>query len=175
MPEILQNILIGGVFVLPLILMVIFVNRWALKKAETIIKLMHDYYNEARTKFPNKKEIFYLALAWVIYAKKHHPEQYEEKSFYFLMVAVASGDTLIFSLLKSPDSIDALSYFMVHKERLGVSKKYEPKFNEIMKNTNLKQIQLATDQQQMEQATNEVVEYLSDEMKNFEGITEKDF
>ncbi len=137
------------------------------EKAEAIIKVMHDYYNAARVKFPNKKEIFYLALAWVIYAKKHHPEQYAKDSFSFLVMP-ASSDTLIFSFLDSPDSIDAFSYFMVHKERLSISGEYEPKFNVIM-------AKIKVTQPQVEQATKEMVDYLSDEMENLEGISEKDF
>lgn len=138
-----------------------------IEKAEVIIKVMHDYYNSAQAKFPNKKEIFYLALTWVIYAKKHHPDQYAKNSFSFLMMP-ASGDTLIFSFLESPDSIDALSYFMVHKEKLSVGKEYESKFNEIMSTVSI--IKATQDQVQKE-----MVDYLSDEMKNLEGITEKDF
>lgn len=137
------------------------------KKAEAIIKVMHDYYNVARAKFPNKKEIFYLALAWVIYAKKHHSDQYVKDNFSFLVMP-ASSDTLIFSFLDSPDSIDALSYFMVHKERLSVSKEYESKFNEVM-------AKIKATQSQVEQATKEMVDYISDEMDNFEGVTENDF
>lgn len=138
------------------------------ERAEAIIKVMHDYYNAARAKFPDKKEIFYLALAWVIYAKKHHPDQYAKDNFSFLVMP-ASSDTLIFSFLESPDSIDALSYFMVNKERLGVAKEYEPKFNEIM--AKIKATQIA----QTEQATKDMVDYLSDEIDNLESISEKDF
>lgn len=138
------------------------------EKAEAIIKVMHDYYNAARAKFADKKEIFYLALAWVIYVKKHHPDQYSKDSFSFLMMP-ASSDTLIFSFLESPDSIDALSYFMVNKERLSVAKEYEPKFNKIM--AKIKPTQIA----QSEQATKDMVDYLSDEIDNLEGISEKDF
>ena len=136
-------------------------------KAEIIIKVMHDYYNAVRVKYPDKKEIFYLALAWVIYAKKHHPDQYAKDSFSFL-VMLASSDTLIFSFLDSPDSIDALSYFMVNKERLSVTKEYESKFNEIM-------VKTKATQSQIEQATKEMVDYLSDEMVNLKGVTENDF
>lgn len=128
---------------------------------------MHDYYNAARVKFPDKKEIFYLALAWVIYAKKHHPDQYAKNSFSFLIMP-ASSDTLIFPFLESPDSIDALSYFIVNKERLSVTKEYEPKFNEIMG-------KIQATQEQVNKATKEMVDYLSDEIENLEGITEKDF
>ena len=137
------------------------------EKAEAIIKVMHNYYNSAQVKFPNKKEIFYLALSWVIYAKKHHPDQYEKDSFSFLMMP-ASGDTLIFSFLEPPDSIDALSYFMIHKEKLGVEKEYEPKFNKIMSTVSM----IKATQDQIQQ---EMVDYLSDEMENLQGITEKDF
>lgn len=138
------------------------------KKAEAIIKAMHDYYNAARAKFPNKKEIFYLALAWVIYAKKHHPDQYAKHSFSFLMLP-ASSDTLTFSFLEPPDSIDALSYFMVYKEKLSVAKEYESKFNEIM--AKIKPSQIA----QIEQAIEDMVDYISEEIENLKDISEKDF
>ena len=137
------------------------------EKAVAIIKVMHDYYDAARAKFPNKKEIFYLALAWVIYAKKHHPDQYANNFSFLLMPA--SCDTLIFSFLETPDSIDALSYFMIHKEKLSGIKDYESKFNEIMSKIK------ATSQSQIDQATKDMVDYISDEMDNLENISEKDF
>jgi mRNA degradation ribonuclease J1/J2 len=135
--------------------------------AESIIEAIHGYYNMARVKFLDKKEIFYLALVWVIYAKKHHPDQYIKNSFSSLIIP-ASSDTLIFSFLTSPDSIDAFAYFMINKERLSVAKEYEPKFNEIMS-------KIQATQEQINKAIQEMVDYLSDEMENFEGITEKDF
>ena len=135
--------------------------------AEAIIKVTHHYYNEVRIKFSNKKEIFYLALTWAIYAKKHLPEQYSKYSFSSLVI-VASSDTLIFSFLKRPDSIDALSYFMVHKAKLRVSKEYEPKFTNIM-------TKLEVPQSQVEIVTKDMITYLSNEMEKLESISEKDF
>ena len=101
------------------------------EKAEAIIKAVHAYYETARSRYPGKREIFYLALAWGIYVKKHHAGQYTDYDLAFLLVP-ASGDTAIFSFLHPPDSIEALALFMVHKERLRVATEYEAKFNEIM-------------------------------------------
>lgn len=137
------------------------------EEAEAIIKVMHNYYNEVRAKFSDKKEIFYLALTWVIYAKKHHSDQYIKDDFSLLIIP-ASSDTLIFSFLESPDSIAALSYFMIHKEGLSVSDEYETKFNAIIS-------KIKITQPQVEQATKEMVSYLSKEMDSLEGISEKDF
>lgn len=134
--------------------------------AEAIIKVIHSYYSAIRKKFPNKREIFYLALTWAIYAKKHHPGQYKNNSLALLIIA-GSGDTLLFSLLEPPNSIDALAYYMVNKERISIAKEYEPKFNEIMG-----QIKITEDQINAEK---KMVDYLSDEMGKIQDITENDF
>lgn len=136
-------------------------------RSEAIIKAMHAYYDAARTRFPEKKEVLYLALAWVIYAKKHHASQYLKDSFSSLLIP-ASSDTLIFSFLESPDSIDALSYFMVNKERLSVAEEYEPKFRDIM-------VRMKATQTQMEQEMIRTFDYVSGEMGNLGSVSEKDF
>ncbi len=130
------------------------------KKAESIFNVMHDYYNSARSKYTNKKEIFYLSLAWAIYAKRHHPAQY--RNYYLVdLLIIASSDTLIISYLNSPDSIDALSYYMIHKEKLIVEKEYEMKFNTIMSKINISESQI-------QQGSKEMVEYICEEMEKLE-------
>ena len=107
-------------------------------QAEAIIQVVREYYDKAKKRFPGKGEIFYLALAWAVYAKKHHRSQYEKDDLAFLLLPGMS-DTMLFSFLQPPDSVDALAYFMVHKERFGVANEYEPKFKAIMEKLRIKE------------------------------------
>jgi len=135
--------------------------------AQGIINVMHNYYSLAKKKFPNKKEIFYLALTWAIYAKKHHPVQYKNDQIVPLIMP-GSSDTLLFSFLKPPGSVDALAYYMIHKEKLSVSKEYEPKYNEIM-------AQLEITEEQVNAETERMVVYLTEQMEKIQNISENDF
>jgi hypothetical protein len=135
-------------------------------KAEAIIKVMHDYYHAAKVKFPNRKDVFYLMLAWTIYAKKNHPVQYKDLPFYRLF-PFALGAVNLFCLLDPPDSIDAFSYDMVHSEKLRSFKDYEPRFNKIM-------AKLEITQAQLDKASKELADCASKEM-GLDGITENDF
>ncbi len=137
------------------------------ERAEGIIKVIHNYYGAAKTRFPNKNEAFYLALAWAIYAKKHHSSQYAEDDLSSLLLP-AFTDTLVFSFLKPPDSINALSLFMINKERLSIAKEYEPRFRDLMLKFNATQTQI-------EQAMEEALARLAEEANSLEGISEKDF
>ena len=69
---------------------------------------------------------------------------------------------------------------MVHKERLGVSKEYEPKFNETM--TKIKATQSQFEERwtgsfifEVEQATKDMAVYILEGLAKLEGISEKDF
>ncbi|MCJ7501860.1 MAG: hypothetical protein MUP80_02200 [Acidobacteriia bacterium] len=137
------------------------------EKAEAIIRALHVYYETARSRYPGKREIFYLALAWAIYAKKHHAGQYKDYELPFLLVP-ALGDTAIFSFLQPPDSIQALAYFMVHKERLRVATEYEAKFSEIMG-------RLQVTESHVLKESEVLTKYVLAEGAALEGITIDDF
>jgi len=153
--------------------------------AESIIKVMHDYYNKARNKFPNKKEIFYLSLACAIYSKKHHLKQYKNDSLSYLLLPFGVNVAGLCSFLEPPDSIDALAYYMVHREGLRLKKEYEQEFNKIMSKNEI--IKLATTElpefqinelfksPRMQEEIKNMVHYLTKEGEKLEGITEKDF
>ncbi|XOA43053.1 MAG: hypothetical protein ACKKMO_01095 [Candidatus Nealsonbacteria bacterium] len=153
--------------------------------AESIIKIMHDYYNKARNKFPNKKEIFYLSLACVIYSKKHHPKQYKNDSLSYLLLPFGVNVAGPFSFLEPPDSIDALAYYMIHKERLNVVKEYEQEFNKIISKNEITKLAITKlPESQMnelfkspliQEEIKNMVHYLMKESVELEGITEKDF
>lgn len=143
------------------------------EKAEAIIKVIHDYYNAVRAKFPNKKEIFYLALAWVIYMMKHHPDQYPQDNLSLLIhLRFATDDTLFLSFLESPDSIDALSYLMVHKEKLISAIERDQKVNKVLSKIKITKDQI--DQNEVEKVTKEIFDYLMT-MEPLESISENDF
>jgi hypothetical protein len=143
------------------------------EKAEVIIKVIHDYYNVACAKFPNKKESFYLALVWVIYMMKHHPDQYPKDNLSLLIhLRFGVEDTLFLSSLESPDSIDALSYLMVYKEKLISAIEQEPKVSKIMSKVKITKDQV--DQNEVEKVTTEIFDYLMT-LEPLESIIEKIF
>ncbi len=143
------------------------------EKAEIIIKVIHDYYNAVRAKFPNKKENFYLALVWVIYMMKHHPDQYPKDNLSLLIhLRFATDDTLFLSFLESPDSIDALSYLMVHKEKLISVIERDQKVNKVLSKIKITKDQV--DQNEIEKVTKEIFDYLMT-MEPLESILEKNF
>ena len=138
-----------------------------MEKAEEIIRAMHSYYRNVRSRFPREREIFYLASAWAIYAKKHHPEQYKDYDLTFLLAAGAA-DTAVFSFLRPPDSIEALAIFMVHKERLPVASEYEAKFSEIMG-------RLPVDEAHVMKKTEGLTKYVLAQGVALEGTSVEDF
>lgn len=143
------------------------------EKAETIIKVIHDYYNAVRAKFPDKKENFYLALVWVIYMMKHHPNRYPQDNLSLLIyLSFAVDDTLFLSFLESPDSIDALSYLMVHKEKLISTIERDQNVNKVMSKIKVTKDQV--DQNEVEKVTKEIFDYLMT-MESLESILKKDF
>lgn len=137
------------------------------EKAESIMRAIHACYETARSRYPGKREIFYLALAWAIYAKKHHAGQYKDHDLAFLL-APALGDTAIFSFLQPPDSIQALALYMVHKERLRVANEYEAKFSDIMG-------RLQVNEAHVMKESEGLMEYVLAEGAALEGATIDDF
>lgn len=100
--------------------------------AQGIILALYNYYTTLKRKFPNRREIFYLALTWAMYAKKHHPTQYQNDNLSFLTITCGLPESLVFSKLEYPKSLQALSFYMIYKERLSVSDKYEVRFNALI-------------------------------------------
>lgn len=136
-------------------------------KGDAIIYAVKQYYDGARNKFPNKQESFYLVLAWIKYALKHHASQYANNNFLSLRVP-AFSDTLIFSHLVYPDSRDALAYFMVHKEDPNLGKKYEDKFNQLI-------IEVPEDEAEIKKWQESEMEYLMAQTEINETLTIEDF
>ncbi|KKS12565.1 MAG: hypothetical protein UU67_C0049G0009 [Candidatus Daviesbacteria bacterium GW2011_GWB1_41_5] len=137
-------------------------------KGDAIIYAIKQYYDGARNRFPNKRESFYLVLAWIKYALKHHASQYSGDDFVSLLVP-ALGDTMIFSHLIYPDSRDALAYYMVQKENPNLAKKYEDKFKQLIGGT------LQEDKTEFDQRVNSELRYLSTQTEINETLTIEDF
>jgi hypothetical protein len=97
------------------------------ERAATIIKIMYGYYESGRSHFPERDELFYLAHAWAAFAKRHHPDQFGRKKIGELMI-LGLGDVVVPSFLSPPQSIEALAYYMLHKERAKAAKDYEPAY-----------------------------------------------
>lgn len=137
------------------------------EKSELIIFVIRTYYHQVRTKFPDKKEIFYLATTWALYAKFHHPVEYKNDDLESLFI-LGYADTLAFSLLPVPESIEALSYYFLQKEHILKDTKYEPRFMELM-------TVVVRSEEEMEKAVEEIHAYIIEEAKNLRGLNEKDF
>lgn len=99
-----------------------------MSEAEEIIQEVRGLYIKAREVYPNNRDMFYLALVWAIFAKKHHKKK--ESLNELLLPGVV--DTMTFSLLESPKSIEALSYYLVYKSGISDASEYEDKFNKVM-------------------------------------------
>lgn len=137
------------------------------QRADAVNAAVHRYYESAKKRVPGKKDAFYLALTWAIFAKKHHAEQYKAHELTFLLVA-GSGDTGVFSLLSAPDSINALALYMIHKERISVAEEYEPEFNMIMS-------KIALSESDALRKAQEAAQYVMGEAESLDGFTENDF
>lgn len=148
---------------------VLFKNKEKERKiAQYIIDCMHHYYNMAKLKYPNKKEIFYLSLAWVVYAIKHYPKKYKNMDLDYLLV-LAVSDALFFSYLEYPESIDALSIYIIHKEDITIPPKHEEKFYTITTKINI------NNNHKLDDAIKEAVQYLISEAENIGEINEDEF
>lgn len=135
-------------------------------KAESIIYAIRSYYDLARKKFLGKKEIFYLALTWAVYAKKHHPEQYKNDEISDLLI-IGAFDTILFSQLNYPESVEALAYYMVNKEKALVVD-YETRFNSLMSKVNFSQ-------EYSTKKISEIEPYIFDESRTITHLTASDF
>lgn len=130
------------------------------------VKELHEIYDKVRLKFPHKKEIFYLSLTWAIYAKKYS-KQSKDNDLSFLLIP-GGTQSLLFSFLDYPDSIDALSYYWAIKTFPEESKHYEPEFDLLSAKVDINKINT-------EEETQKMVTYLMDEGKLVEGRNINDF
>lgn len=133
-------------------------------EAEGIIKEMHSYYYAAKERFPGKKEIFYLALAWALFAKKNYPEKYQRRELagmFFLGMAVAS----IHSLLPSPDSINAMAIHMIHKVHLSIENEYAAEYERLLS-------EVKVTPEYAEKAGKENFEYFQEVEAELEGLSD---
>ncbi len=130
--------------------------------AENIITTLHNYYNVVRSEFPNKREVFYLAFTWTLYAKNFHKDQYADYDFPMLFM-LSSGDVQTHSYLDPPDSIDAFSYYLIHKEKLSIEDEYEQKYSNIMMKYEIRE-------NEMNNIIEENTKYLIEESHNLDNI-----
>lgn len=133
-------------------------------EALRIMKEMRSHYDIAKERFPGKKEIFYLALAWALFAKKNYPEKYQRRELagmFFLGMA----DANIHSLLPPPDSINAMAIYMVHKVHLSIENEYGVEYERL-----LSKVQLIPDQ--AEKAGKENFEYFQEVKAELEGLSD---
>jgi len=137
------------------------------KIANSIIDDITHFYKVSRDIFQDKHEIFYLSLAWAIYAKLKHSKRYEDMSISYLLIA-ASSDCQIISLLESPDSIEALSYYLIHKEGITIENEYESRFNKL-----ISKIPNLTETMKIE-LSKRTVEYLNDQSEQIDNYDEKE-
>jgi len=101
--------------------------------AMKLITEIQHIYMELKEKHPEQDEHWYLANAWLKrYGSTPQAEEKGTKKTNF----IASKETFSFSILNWPDSITALSYFLVYKE-LGQEYAwlYNSAFNQIMELT----------------------------------------
>lgn len=135
------------------------------EEAKDIIREMHTYFDAVKKKFPNKKEIFYLALAWALFAKKNYPEKYQRHDL-ARMFFLGMGDAAIHSYLTPPDSIDAMAIYMIHKVHLSIANEYEAEYGKYMSKVD-------KSPETVEKSARENVDYLNEVRGRIRGVVGK--
>lgn len=99
---------------------------------EKILSISKQIYDKVKTERPDEDEHFYLATTWLrrFFADKR-PYLHGDKLSDEELGNMSWTETMQFAILDSPDSIRALSLYMVHKECPREYLKYIKEFNKL--------------------------------------------
>ena len=133
------------------------------EEAKAIIAEMNGYYDVVKGKFPKKKEIFYLALSWALFAKNNYPEKYQNSDL-ARMFFLGMGDAALHARLSPPDSINAMAIYMIHKVHLDIETEYTAEYERLIS-------QIDMSPEQAEKAGKENFEYFQEVKGELEGLS----